>query len=86
MVKKKSKGTGGKKAGKAPAAKEGKAAPKKAAAPKAVGPKKRVFVTLEVSLDLKAKLQSAADKKAGKAGASLAGYCREILAEAVASH
>ena len=84
MAKKKSKGTGAKKASKAPAAKGGKAAPKKAAAPKAAGPKKRIFVTLQVSPEMKAKLQAAADKQAGKAGASLAAYCREILAGTVA--
>ena len=83
-TKKKGKGTGAKKAGKASATKEGKAAPKKAAAPKAAGSKKRIFVTLQVSPEMKAKLQAAADKKAGKPGASLAGYCREILAATVA--
>ena len=48
MAKKKAKGTGAKKAGKAPAAKGGKVSPKEAAAPKAAGPKKRIFVTLQV--------------------------------------
>ena len=66
-------------------AKGSKTAPKKAAAPKATGPKKRIFVTLQVSPGMKAKLQAAADKKAGKAGASLAGYCRDVLSRSVAS-
>jgi len=38
-----------------------------------------------VSPELKEKLQAAADKRAGKKGASLAGHCRDALAATVAA-
>ena len=84
VSKKKAKGkpVGKKGGGKAAAKPEKKVAPK-AKVGKAPGGK-RIFVTLQVAPETKAKLQAAADKKAGKAGASLAGYCREILAATVA--
>ena len=59
----------------------------KSAEPKTVKGKggKRIFITTQVDATLKAKLQAAADKEAGKPGASLAAYCREILAGTVAA-
>ena len=66
----------------------GKSETPKAAEPEATKAKggRRIFITLQVDSSTKAKLQAAADKKAGKASASLAAYCREVLAETVAPH
>ena len=88
MAKKKGKGQAAKKGTKKPTAVGGGTgdAPKGAGA-KATKEKggKRIFITLQIDSSTKAKLQAAADKKAGKTGASLAGYCREILAKTVAT-
>ena len=43
-------------------------------------------MTLQVTPEHKAKLQAAADKKAGKPGASLAAYCREVLTKTAAAN
>jgi len=88
MAKKKSKGKAAKKGTKRSApATGGKSETPKAPEPETAKAKggKRIFITCQVSEDLKAKLQAAADKKAGKPGASLAAYCREILAGSVAA-